>query len=580
MLRAIFKAVKAGTTLMMVLMTFLLSGCFPSYYNYHEPITEKTVVKPEQGIVVARIIDAGRGFPPFNQLTINPENVQQSDKIKPDRLLSMVEEVDGVAIFASAIKPGNYAMNDISAYLISGDYSYWRGVPIDAQFGTFTVKPGEVTDLGTLIYYPKPKEDKFMHSVVRIPTENLEQLLARFFPFYKFDPSKVNTWLDDQRDDERFELYANIVQNPVVFSGPVTAPDGALYFLAKLGAIVRRNTFGEWELDAVDTNYQLNSVAESNNGDLVVAGPEGVLYVKPQGDEWHDISFDLPVNVLKVYFSPKGELDILVADEYQLQVLRTSGNLTSPNWTEVNNYTYTDKWKVSAETAGDKKNRKAKYITGAYVFDEGGRDLLAVSYANRRGRSGDTEIYQVDLSSWNILAGPLETKWEVTFQAGAVKLALEKLGFWSGNWRRDYFKYDPKTQDWYEMTTEIFKCGEKIVRPDFVCDIEGKKTNGDWINFKSTPWFKNDLEGVGIVTLSDVDFWTGKRSSETLILYTEDGGRVWLDSGNKIPKPYCTDIVGEVKDKIVLYCNGATGDFYESSDMGKTWKHVRQQGNF
>jgi photosystem II stability/assembly factor-like uncharacterized protein len=30
----------------------------------------------------------------------------------------------------------------------------------------------------------------------------------------------------------------------------------------------------------------------------------------------------------------------------------------------------------------------------------------------------------------------------------------------------------------------------------------------------------------------------------------------------------------------MLYCSGVSGDFYESTDEGKTWKHVRQHEIF
>jgi len=569
-------------------IVLLLSSC-ASPYNMHSPITKETVVKPEEGIVVARIIDASGSWLPFNELTLNPENVNQSKKIKPDKLVSLTPQINGVTVFASALKAGNYALDDLSASYRRGDYSYWRFIPVSAQFGTFTVKPGEITDLGTLIYYPKPKGEMFLHSVVRLPSADLEKAINRFFPFYDFNAEKVNTWADDGKDDERFELYANIAQNPTTFGTRYKSPDNGVYFLAKLGVIVHRSSLGEWAIDAVDTNYQLNTVAENAAGDLVVGGPEGVLFIKQRGKEWQNHSFDKPVNVLKATFNQQGQLDVLIAEDLEMIVLRAQGQLDAPQWEEVNRYNHRDKWKkndaqVTEEKTGKKKVARKKLITHVRLHEEAGKHLVSINYVSRLSdaifSNGDVETFEYNPTTWVASEEAIETKWEVMFTSGAAKMALEKAGFWSLNWRSDYFKYDPTAKEWIEITDEVFKCGDKIVRPDFVCDVEGKKTNGDWISFNSAPWFKNDKEGIAIVTFNDTDFWTGKTKKEIKVLVTDDGGKVWLDSGNTVPKPYCKDVVSEIKDALVVSCDGATGDFYQSEDFGKTWKLVRQHANF
>jgi photosystem II stability/assembly factor-like uncharacterized protein len=109
---------------------------------------------------------------------------------------------------------------------------------------------------------------------------------------------------------------------------------------------------------------------------------------------------------------------------------------------------------------------------------------------------------------------------------------------------------------------------------------EAKKSRKVSFSFRSTPVFKNDLEGIAITTFTDFNIWTGQRSSNTRILVTDDGGKSWLASKSKLPKKYCNSFVPEVSDRLLVSCNGSSGDFYESHDDGATWEHVRQQENF
>ena len=63
------------------------------------------------------------------------------------------------------MKAGSYSLHSIRAFHTRGDFWYERWAGADAQFGTFDVKPGQVTDLGTIIYYPKPEKDKYIKCI-------------------------------------------------------------------------------------------------------------------------------------------------------------------------------------------------------------------------------------------------------------------------------------------------------------------------------------------------------------------------------------------------------------------------------
>ena len=63
-------------------------------------------------------------------------------------------------------------------------------------------------------------------------------------------------------------------------------------------------------------------------------------------------------------------------------------------------------------------------------------------------------------------------------------------------------------------------------------------------------------------------------------MHTYDGGTTWAKTEFSLPKDYCTTIISEFDEALLLSCNGASGDFYQSNDLGETWQQVRHQENF
>ncbi|MEM8548264.1 MAG: hypothetical protein AAGF46_08900, partial [Pseudomonadota bacterium] len=97
--------------------------------------------------------------------------------------------------------------------------------------------------------------------------------------------------------------------------------------------------------------------------------------------------------------------------------------------------------------------------------------------------------------------------------------------------------------------------------------------------FRSIPWFYTEDEGLAVVTFTDTDFWSGQTDVNVKILQTTDGGQSWTDTGRNRPNEFCSTFVGEVPDRLLMSCSN-TGDFYESTDLGETWEHVRQHESF
>jgi len=574
-----------------------LIGCGGSYLNTRPVLDQQTLLQPDQGIVVARVINTSAYPLPFNNLTITPENLNESKKVKPDELQALTPYQRDTTVFASAIPPGTYALSSIYAWHFRGEYRYSKFATTDAKLGTFEVKPGHVTDLGTILYYPKPQTDKYLNVLTRVPATATGEVLTKYFPFYQYHPDKLLTWKDDGRDEERESLFASIAQNPVDFNKRYQAPDNSLYFLAKLGVIVKRTANGDWELDGVDTNLNLNAIAQNENGDLIVGGAEGKLFWKPHGKAWVDISLDNKKVIKELLFYNETTIDMIVDEGLKAVVYRAPIAGDHFAWQEMNRYDSKKGWaKFEREepTNASKKKTKAAYQTktkpkrisqlGIRALDNKHFIDISVQHVSNNAAfpNYDLKTYGFHPDTWVMFKPQEESEMTAIIDAGAAKLGIEEAGFWDWDGRPEYYRHDQDSDQWVEIKNSVWRCEDGSITTRKVCDGNKKspKAKLTSFNFRSLPFFKGPLEAIVIAGFSDFDFWSGERSNEVKILATSDGGKTWTDTGNKLPFDFCGIIIREIKDRILLSCDGVSSDFYESFDDGATWEHVRQQENF
>ena len=592
-----FPAIKIIKNTLVLFVILILGGCAGGV-NMLPTLTEKNSPKNEEGVVVVRVINASAYPLPFNQFTIAPKNLNESKKIKPSRLQALSISTTNSTIFSAPVKAGSYSLSSIRAFHMRGEFWYSRWAGADAQFGTFNVNPGQVTDLGTVIYYPKPEKDKYINTLLRHPVLEKGQTLEQHFSFYSFNNEDVITWSEDEYQDQREALYASIVQNPVTFNEQYLAPDDTVYFIGKLGVILSRTPDKEWELDAVDSDLDLSAIAQSVDGDLVVGGDEGAIFYKPLGEEWKNISIDNSHHIEDFYFSADKTLTVVSRQETKLHVMSLAS--VDEEWQTKTTYDYVKGWQNTnpefqfvENPDGDKKktknNKKPKRIVSAELSNEQGNNIIVVKYQSMHENIafgiGDTETYAYDPITWQVRKHNSSLGIDKVFNAGATKIGVEYAGFWSWTGKSTYYKQDNVTEEWQEISTSIMKCKKETseLKGDVCVENDSKKVvkaSKESFSFTSIPWFRDNTYGVAIVSFSDFNFWTGKRSNETKIIETKDGGKSWQVTENKLPNKFCAQIVNEVKDSLLLSCKGVSSDFYESTDNGKSWTLVREQENF
>ena len=565
----------------------LLCSC-AGQVNMVPTLTETTKLDGRQGIVVARIINTSAYPLPFNQLTITPINVNESKQIKPKRLESLSLQLSGSTIFSSPVDSGQYSLDSIRAFHIAGDYWYSNFATADATFGTFEVKEGEITDLGTIVYYTKSEEENYIPILLRLPNSQIGEAIKKYAPFYSVNSSQINSWNPDESNDERNNLYVSIVQNPVTYKQHYMADDGSIYFLGKLGLIVKRTPHGSWELDAVDTHLDLNTISTNPNGDLIVGGEEGRLFYKRKGGSWQDISLGHENKIENATLSTNGQVELMVIKNTRLSILRGTAD-NDFAWKELDNYNSKRGWKSSPnEIKPNQARTSPKRIMSAKLLTLNGSSYITIRSLNNKdqpifGRtSSKTFIY--DPKTWKVALA--EDKPKVTYitDAGSIRLGIKEASIWSWSGRPTYLKIINGVINDHKLNTYVYECDGEIIASETCtgasAETAPKKSKKKNFSLSAAPWFKSEDEALVIANLSTTQNWLGKKTNETKLLKSNDGGTTWLDTGHKLPKEYCTQIVPEVVDRLLLSCDGASLDFYESFDDGANWIHVRQQENF
>ena len=567
---------------------FLLSAC-SSQVELIEPLDATTVPAANEGIVVARVINATRYPAPLNQLTVAPQNLNAAEGEKFQRLLSKRPRLNGTTVFASPMAAGKYSLTSLRAFHSNGEFYYQHFVPGGTDQGTFDVRPGQVTDLGLLVYYQRSDGDKFYKEIIRVPGESGE-VLDKFFSFYEADPSAMDSWDDDGLDDDRNTFFASAAQNPTAFEDPYIAPDGAVYFLGKLGVILKRTAERDWELDVVDTNLDLTAIAQNERGDLVVGGSEGRVFIKQAGGEWNDLSIDHRYDVEHLMFKDADTIDMIALQRMKLGVFRTDIGAPALGWEELNAYETARGWKSSPPPADDDKSDKKQprplQMIRTELHDINGQDYLRVYTMGRNanplfGRAKSRD-FAYDAETWKTSVPETKPDFITVVPAGKSKIGIKVPGFWSWSGRTTYSRYVASTDSWEEMNTFAYRCeGELTTSP--TC---GKGKSGQpaaskkaRFTFRSAPWFYSEKEALVFVTFTNRDFWSGETDYDVKLMETSDGGLTWADTGRSRPNEYCATFVTEVSDRLLLSC-GNTGDFYESTDLGESWEHVREHESF
>ncbi|MDT0594529.1 WD40/YVTN/BNR-like repeat-containing protein [Glaciecola petra] len=578
-----------------IAIILLISGCASSV-NVATQISQQQGLNPEEGILTARVINTSSYSLPFNQIYIAPKEVNSAKEVKPFIAYAEDRPIGDSALFAVSLPPGEYSLSVVSSFVFRGNGYYSRAAFADPEFGVFKVEANKVTDLGTIVYYPKPEGERYANLLARVPGTAEGNLLGRYFPQYAAKANNVLSWDEDELEEDRFLTYATIAQNPLEFSDIVAAPDGSIYLLGKLGVILRYSSEDGFETLAVETDLALNSFDQNDAGARITGGHEGALFYQDPGQDWQAINIPEKVTVHHVSFYQENQFDVVYSTKNDVNIVRyNTEDLNTPS--TLNTYTYRTGWDLlqekqitekSLKKMAKRKAAKKREIGSVFVSEKGDKREISVSvfisgqwdYFN----AGDLDGFAYQPDTWEMReVEENDEEMDIILNAGMAELGIKLPGFWSWDGMPQYYTRANENATWQETATRIESCDSgKEPNAKGYCVVNGKvyDPKRKSFSFISKPWFWNAQEGLAIVSFSDISFWSGERSQETKILLTSDGGASWEESDLSLPNEYCVTIVTEIKDRILLSCDGASSDFYESTDLGESWQHIRQQQAF
>lgn len=338
-------------------------------------------------------------------------------------------------------------------------------------------------------------------------------------------------------------------------------------------------------MEKVDTNLPLTSLDVSESGEVLIGGSEGALFYKAAGGAWQDVSVSADELVHYVNFKKRGMAEVIVSSKDKVRILRRDSFSAVERWREINSFDSIEWASQFAVDAPEGRTSSSKYrrINGVSLTEVEGKSYIIVgmSRAKHTYMFAQTwhSAFSYNPSSWFIESAEKTPNQLRTIDAGVEKLDIEFPGFWSWSGKAKFYRRADNKEDRKPISSSLYSCGKITVAKGATCS-NGAKLKSEHFWFLSAPWFKNDQEAIALASFSDYSFWSDKRSSETKMLSTSDGGESWDLTENAIPEEYCNYLITEVKDRLLLFCNGASGDFYESFDDGETWEQVRQRQNF
>lgn len=561
-----------------------LSSCVTSEVWFAPTANPANQLPETHGIVTLVIIDASPTPLPFNHVTLAPKDVNTSADIKPVRLTSISSAPNHSTIFFSSLPAGEYSLSNIRGFYSNGERWYSRWAESADPIGTFIINPGEVTDLGRIILYPKVQADLYQNFLVRVPSSQALPSVPESLHIPSVDFSQPNRWEQDDLDSERQAQYVNIVQNPITYNEKYYSSAGNFYMVGKLGFVLKRDANGNWSNDAVDTDFDLTAVYENKQQALFVGGEYGTLFTKEVGGEWIDISLPEDMKIDSIAEYQGGSVVVLAHSTKEAKIFSYTPE-NENRWTPLARLDPSLGWfkheserffPLKSSKSGPKK--RPRMITSVSLIEFNGEHYLSsrlhvgshyshIAQTTRFLHKVNSEFTKfTSITSFNKSVDSI-------IDAGHTYLGIDVPGFWK-SWST-YYLYNNESKDWSKISTKVQLC-DHINHKHFKCE---KNKNAGWsIDFLSVPIFFDQKNAYAIVKF-DHESLDGM-DKKYIAIRSNDGGQTWTYQDTPIPNENCIETLPEIPNKIIVYCHGRSTDFYESNDYGKTWEHVREAVRF
>ncbi|GAB2704832.1 hypothetical protein GCM10027170_38650 [Aliiglaciecola aliphaticivorans] len=438
-------------------------------------------------------------------------------------------------LFAGSMPEGEYLIASLYSFYSDGNMSSWLTMPVYASAGTFNVKAGEFTNLGSLVFQPllNIKETSFWSNrssskayVTRISeAENLQDFIIEHFPNLA---SSVNFnqplgWEDDKFVELRNKLSALSRNNAYGSQALILQEHNKRAVAAKFGQLHVVNNDDSWTQIDLPTNGQLTSVLELD-GKILVGSERGQVFISDslQGD-W---TATQPVSAAEsIIWFGKAEETLFAATASAKSHFFYTINKDDLSWQRIGNF--------------ERKNPNDFWVQNGGLFP--------ILTANGQLRVlNDNKLYDFTIESkqWtSVKSSPMV---QVSQLANGVLVGLE-VSQWDGVGDQAVsFDYG---QNWTSLSRSL-------------------KTFGDNTTDRSLPIVLGDKT---LITLGRVD----KTVKQLQIISTTTNGedvsrKDWIMRGTA--KPDCEMALPKLTNGQRIYFLCDQGQIVSTDDFGQTWK--------
>lgn len=269
-------------------LTFALAGCVVPV----APIAKDALLSAEQGAVVFKmVVNAGSAHPASRMEIVVLAKEDPGNGNDRVLLLRTERATHDAAVYSGVVSPGRYrvshATNTVTPAAGQAVYTF----PLGSINGSFDVKAGEVSLLGTLLVQPGEGNRYRFHYLA--PEEELKESFESLFPalaeqargrpFHSFTAAPVLQ--ADSKGATDFKKLA------VVANAPWQASDGGIYVGGKMGkARWRKAGDSRWREADSQSWRSVTSLRPYRQG-LVAAGEEGLLrHSADDGRTWRALA--------------------------------------------------------------------------------------------------------------------------------------------------------------------------------------------------------------------------------------------------------------------------------------------------
>jgi len=305
----------------------LLTGCVTNSINTTQ-ISTNTPLPAGQGVVALQVVNNAEELASLHKnwtevLAFRLDNIDEVkqravDKAKSKGKTTSIEDIEwehdfyslspnnkGVIdsqLFIGSMPAGTYMISSLYSYYNDGNLMSWVSMPVFQAAGRFEVQPGQLTNLGSIVFQPllNVKEKTFWNNnssqkayVTRLnDSVGFESFILSHYPNLadSIDFSQPLSWLEDDLNEFRNNLNQLSRQN--AFGNYTTELSSFAHasISARFGQLKVLTHEGEWVTIDLPTNSQISGVFETDN--LIAIGSEkGVVFIGDSiAGEWKEIN--------------------------------------------------------------------------------------------------------------------------------------------------------------------------------------------------------------------------------------------------------------------------------------------------